>query len=140
MLIPHNIISPPPPTVQRSMYDLLHQPTISAALINPSSTYLSLISVCLRHYIFLRPVEFFPKLNFCCFIHINISLVLCRPSHPLIPCCHLLYNVYRFFCTDMNLHVRIAQTLSISFRLYEFIQAKFLLALGLLVNIEFGRM
>jgi len=40
----------------------------------------------------------------------------------------------------MKFHARITQTVPLSFRLYEFIQAKFLTVLGLLVNIEFGRM
>jgi hypothetical protein len=40
----------------------------------------------------------------------------------------------------MKLHARITQAVPNSFHLYEFIQAKFLIVLGLLVNIEFGRM
>jgi len=39
----------------------------------------------------------------------------------------------------MKLHARITQTVPLSFRLYEFIQTKFLLVVGLLVIIEFGR-
>lgn len=56
-----------------------------AALIK-SATFLSQISICLHHYIFLFQFTFFLKLNFCLFSHTNISLVLCSPlTAPLQP-------------------------------------------------------